>query len=198
MSSTQRLRANVERNAATIEEGLRSNTTTAPTISAKKKSRHPNCSHIIASPIRSCKRSYKKIFYIVFCAVSIGYFFFHYILSHQLQFESVKFLLSMCGISSSFKSQHGQDRYAYQTFFQDASSGGTFIEFGARNGVDHSNTWFFETIHHWHGVLLEPGPEFFGIGNKRPRSISYHNTACMQDKHEDKQRIFIVADIPGW
>merc|ERR1711865_647541 len=132
------------------------------------------------------------------CAVSIFYFFFHYILSHQLQFESVKFLLSMCGISSSFKSQHGQDRYAYQTFFPDASSGGTFIEFGARNGVDHSNTWFFEHIHQWHGVLLEPGPEFFGIGNNRPRSISFHNTACMQDKHEDKQRIFIVADIPGW
>ena len=193
MSSTQRLRANVERNAATIEEGLRSNANTAPK-SVKKKSVHPNCRHLITNPVRSSK----KMFYIVLCAVSICYFFFHYILSHQLQFESVKFLLSLCGISSSFKSQHGQDRYAYQTFFPDASSGGTFIEFGARNGVDHSNTWFFEHIHQWHGVLLEPGPEYFGIGTNRPRSISFHNTACMQDIHEDKQRIFIVADIPGW
>ena len=192
MSSTQRLRANVERNAATIEEGLRSNTNTPKSV--KKKSVHPNCRHLITNPVRSSK----KMFYIAICAVSIFYFFFHYILSHQLQFESVKFLLSMCGISSSFKSQHGQDRYAYQTFFPDASSGGTFIEFGARNGVDHSNTWFFEHIHQWHGVLLEPGPEFFGIGNNRPRSISFHNTACMQDIHEDKKRIFIVADIPGW
>ena len=191
-SSTQaipRARANVERKiAASLEDGRLNNNNT----NLSKGKRNIRAS---SSSSNKLKLYYKYCFGIL----ASLYIFFHYILSDQLQFETVKIILLMCGgIETSFKSQHGQDRFAYKTFFPDTSSGGTFVEFGARNGVSHSNTWYFEHEHKWHGILLEPGPEYFQIENNRPRSISFHNTACMQDKYENKKRIFIVADTQGW
>ena len=35
---------------------------------------------------------------------------------------------------------------------------GTFVEFGARNGVDHSNTLYFERALGWRGILVEADP----------------------------------------
>jgi hypothetical protein len=190
MSSTQRLRPVAERKiAATIEEGgiVKGGNSNRNNVAPKNNKK------------KTLDYNFKQVFHkYVAGAVLILYIFFQHILSDQWQFETLKFLLSLCGIKTAFKSQHGQDRYAYKTFFPNAAEGGTFVEFGARDGVSHSNTYFFEHVQKWHGVLLEPGPEFFKIGKNRPRSISFHNTACMQDAHENKKRIFIVADIQGW
>jgi FkbM family methyltransferase len=38
---------------------------------------------------------------------------------------------------------------------------GFYIECGANDGVDQSNTWHFEKIKNWHGILIEAHPEIF-------------------------------------
>jgi FkbM family methyltransferase len=38
---------------------------------------------------------------------------------------------------------------------------GFFIECGANDGVDQSNTWYFEKFKNWHGILIEGHPETY-------------------------------------
>ena len=38
---------------------------------------------------------------------------------------------------------------------------GFYIECGANDGVDQSNTWHFEKFKNWHGILIEAHPEMF-------------------------------------
>ena len=112
-SSTQaipRARANVERKiAASLEDGRLNNNNT----NLSKGKRNVRAS---SSSSNKLKLYYKYCFGIL----ASLYIFFHYILSDQLQFETVKIILLMCGgIETSFKSQHGQDRFAFKTFFPD-------------------------------------------------------------------------------
>lgn len=39
-------------------------------------------------------------------------------------------------------------------------AGGFFVEFGATNGVDTSNTWLLEKKYGWKGILAEPNPHY--------------------------------------
>lgn len=56
-------------------------------------------------------------------------------------------------------SQYGQDIYVYSTFFI-GEKNGFFVEVGADDGVDKSNTLFFENIG-WKGICVEPSPVRF-------------------------------------
>jgi FkbM family methyltransferase len=38
---------------------------------------------------------------------------------------------------------------------------GFYIECGANDGVDQSNTWYYEKFKNWHGILIEAHPEIF-------------------------------------
>ena len=38
---------------------------------------------------------------------------------------------------------------------------GYYIESGANDGVDQSNTWYFEKVLNWSGILIEPLNETF-------------------------------------
>jgi FkbM family methyltransferase len=55
-----------------------------------------------------------------------------------------------------FMSQTGEDRLLAERFASRQS--GYFVEVGAFNGVDHSNSYYFEQIG-WHGVLVEANPK---------------------------------------
>ena len=57
---------------------------------------------------------------------------------------------------TSFRAQNGEDRWL-DTYFQGKREG-YFVEVGAYDGVDLSNTYHFEQIG-WHGVLVEPDPD---------------------------------------
>ncbi len=51
---------------------------------------------------------------------------------------------------------------------------GVFLEAGAWDGVLFSNTYFLEKFRHWHGVLVEPIPEYAALCNKnRKRSTVF-------------------------
>lgn len=57
---------------------------------------------------------------------------------------------------ASFRAQNGEDRWL-DAYFKKRRDG-YFVEVGAYNGVDLSNTYHFEQVG-WHGILVEPDPD---------------------------------------
>ena len=57
-------------------------------------------------------------------------------------------------------SQHGQDRFVYESFFKDRAEPGVFVDIGAYNGTLYSNTLLFEKLG-WTGLCVEPLPSAF-------------------------------------
>ena len=59
---------------------------------------------------------------------------------------------------------------------------GTFVELGAYNGVDFSNTFALEKCAGWHGLLIEANPTNFADLAKSDRSAT-HEHAAVCDEH---------------
>jgi FkbM family methyltransferase len=59
-----------------------------------------------------------------------------------------------------YHSEHGQDRWLEENIFR-GKRGGVFVEFGALDGCDGSNTLFFERECGWDGLLIEANPRAF-------------------------------------
>ncbi len=57
-------------------------------------------------------------------------------------------------LARASKSQIGQDIFALSEL--GAIRGGFFVEFGATNGIDRSNSWMMEKRLGWRGILAEP------------------------------------------
>jgi FkbM family methyltransferase len=75
---------------------------------------------------------------------------------------------------NSFHSQAGQDLYVWNRFFRWSADTGVFVEFGARDGLQHSNTAFFELSLKWKGLLIEPFENRSTVLKNRPRSQVIH------------------------
>jgi FkbM family methyltransferase len=58
-----------------------------------------------------------------------------------------------------FYSQSGQDKFCYNHFFK-GKKNGVFVEVGADDGLDRSNTIFFEKLG-WTGMCIEASPSRF-------------------------------------
>jgi FkbM family methyltransferase len=55
---------------------------------------------------------------------------------------------------------------------------GYFIECGANDGVDQSNTWYYEKILNWSGVLIEPlSKQFQELKKNRSKKNKFFNMA---------------------
>jgi FkbM family methyltransferase len=78
-------------------------------------------------------------------------------------------------IAHSSKSQLGQDVLALAS--KGLSSPGYFVEFGATNGVDLSNTFILEKDFGWEGILCEPATSWHD-DLKRDRDCSI-DTRCV-------------------
>lgn len=99
------------------------------------------------------------------------------------------------GFTVEFYSQFGQDKWLYDNIFN-GKVGGTFVEFGALDGVFHSNTYFFEKFMGWTGLCIEPNPSMYKelIQNRSCRCLN--NAVFYRNGFVD----FIKIDGPvrGW
>ena len=71
------------------------------------------------------------------------------------------------------------DFLIFNLLFKDMERPGVFVEAGGLDGVDESNTWFFEKYLNWTGLLIEPTIcAVCHIPDSRLRSIAHHGAIC--------------------
>jgi len=93
------------------------------------------------------------------------------------------------------KSQSKQDKYLYEKFFWSKKTPGIYVEFGARDGKEHSNTYFYEYGLNWTGLLVEfEDNEFKNLAKNRPRSIIIQGAVC----NERKIKEMALSKYGGW
>jgi FkbM family methyltransferase len=71
-----------------------------------------------------------------------------------------------------FYSQQQEDKVLYEKYLDYRN--GFFIELGAMNGVEFSNTLFFEKNLNWNGVLIEPTTQFEQLKINRPNCYNFN------------------------
>jgi FkbM family methyltransferase len=91
-----------------------------------------------------------------------------------------------------FYSQFGQDKYCYETFFKNKKSG-VFIEIGADDGIDKSNTYFFEKYLNWSGICIEPRKNAYDNLIKNRKCVCINNAISLKDDQTVK-----FLDIKGY
>lgn len=63
---------------------------------------------------------------------------------------------------------------------------GFFIECGANDGVDQSNTWYFEKNLNWSGILIEPlKRQFWELKKNRSKKNKFFNLALCSSENEN-------------
>lgn len=72
----------------------------------------------------------------------------------------------------AFHSQYGQDRFVDRAIFQ-GMFGGVFVDIGAHDGVEFSNTCMFERDRRWTGLCVEPNPDTYTTlaSNRRCKTL---------------------------
>jgi len=80
-----------------------------------------------------------------------------------------------------YKSQIGQDKWVESVL--GGKRDGFFIELGASDGVEYSNTFYFEKTLGWNGIAIEPNP-LFHAALKRNRNCNICQV-CVSDKDDD-------------
>lgn len=89
-----------------------------------------------------------------------------------------------------FYSQYKQDEWLYNNHFKNKKNG-FFLEIGADDGVDKSNTKFFEELG-WDGMCIEASPKRFKLLEK--------NRTCICENYAVSDSVGEVEfmDISGW
>ena len=81
----------------------------------------------------------------------------------------------------TFYSQCGEDKMIYERYFKDKRNG-FFIELGAVDGLEFTNTKFFEETLGWTGILIEPQTNMFEqIAFNRPNCKAYNVAISNQE-----------------
>lgn len=81
----------------------------------------------------------------------------------------------MLGGYQAFFSQLGQDKYLEKNIFK-GKFNGTFVDIGGHDGLDGSNTLFFELFRNWSGLCIEAAPSQYKIMT-RTRTAECMNVA---------------------
>ncbi len=73
---------------------------------------------------------------------------------------------------------------------------GYFVELGANDGVNQSNTLYFEKFRGWHGVLIEPYlPNFNPLIRNRSSANFYKNAACVGPSYKDEKVTLAYSNL---
>jgi len=73
---------------------------------------------------------------------------------------------------------------------------GYFIEIGANNGINQSNTLYFEKFKGWYGLLIEPHPGLFlQLQKNRSRKSICINAACTSFSFENNSMKMMYSDL---
>ena len=75
---------------------------------------------------------------------------------------------------NNFRSQYGEDRILARIFAGILK--GTCVEVGAHNGVDLSNTYYFEQLG-WRCILVEPNPVMWTVIRDARRAVLFECAA---------------------
>ena len=98
------------------------------------------------------------------------------------------FILSLRNISHIVKSQIFQDAFAHFIISQKYEK--SFLEFGATNGLDLSNTFLLENNMNWSGVVAEPSPQWhMSLEDNRPKAKILKK--CIWKSSGDKLKFFM-------
>lgn len=87
------------------------------------------------------------------------------------------------------KSQKGQDAYINHIVENLGTTNKYYVEFGASNGNDDSNTYFLRTAKNWNGLLLEADSKQFPPNP----SINLHNATLTM---ENSCEVFASHNVP--
>jgi FkbM family methyltransferase len=80
-----------------------------------------------------------------------------------------------------YYSQCNQDKYLEETVFKGYKNG-TFVDVGAHNGVSLNNTLFFERMHNWTGINIEPLPNVYqDLVKNRPQCVNLNCAVSSQN-----------------
>lgn len=96
----------------------------------------------------------------------------------EIQEHVLTQLLEDPDIRAHSKAQLHQDIFAL--FQHNFKRGGYFVEFGATNGIDLSNTFLLEKNFSWKGILAEPGKKWWNTLNVH-RNVATDNR-CVWNK----------------
>lgn len=83
--------------------------------------------------------------------------------------------------NAPYYARSGQDKYLNEEIFKNKRNG-IFVDLGAYDGVESSNTLFFEESMGWSGLCIEPLPHIFTNLVKYRRSISINVCASENDE----------------
>ena len=82
-----------------------------------------------------------------------------------------------------YHSQQSEDIYLHNKFFNYRD--GFFIELGAMDGVEYSNTKFFEDTLGWTGILIEPTYQYQWLVRNRPNCKNYNYAISLTEGEVD-------------
>lgn len=90
-------------------------------------------------------------------------------------------------------SQYGQDQWVIQ--FLSAKRDGFFLDTGAANGIDSSNTEVLEKQYGWTGLCVEPNTDLFRqlVQNRQCRCVN----ACLFDRETDLAFLEAAGTLGG-
>ena len=87
-----------------------------------------------------------------------------------------------------YKSQYNQDKILNEKYFNNKKNG-VFLDIGAHDGIDLSNTYFFEKNLEWSGICFEPVPTVFNSLSQNRNCTLVNGCAW----YEDTKKTFRVV-----
>jgi FkbM family methyltransferase len=93
-----------------------------------------------------------------------------------------------------YYSQVGQDRFLNETVFK-GKEAGIFVDIGAHNGIEFSNSYFFEKYKNWNGICVEPLPDVYKELTKNRKCICIEGAICAEHGYQNFLQAQGVAEM---